>query len=284
MAQMTGPGSPGYQSPTLHSPSMPQQPAASTPPPSQSRGHGGIVGIAREVRQSSEQSGGVSGQQGSQQTTQVLRFRLELYDQSGNRTQVKSVEMRGLSIVGFISDGDHVEVFGKLEGGLIRTKQIVNLTTGANVKTEGYSTFYKVIAGFVIFCIVGALSFGAYAFISYAVLHQDPFKPTSNSSAPTTSPDEVLNTYCTSLQVHDFQTAYDQYSSGLKSRVSSAQLSQTWSDKPLECTHNSVQVSGNQATTTLSIYEPIAKQTDTFHVTLVLDGSNGWVIDSIQPQ
>lgn len=138
-AQMTGPGGSGWQSSTtinqVPPTSIPQQLAASTPSPApmQPGGHGGFMGIARGVQFRAEQ-GGSSGSY--QRTTQVLGFRLEQYDQSGNRVRTLSVEMRGYSIIGFVNEGDQVEVFGQQENGLIRTKQLQNLTTGAMVKVK----------------------------------------------------------------------------------------------------------------------------------------------------
>jgi len=288
--QMTGPGGPGWQSPPQGTPS----PAPLSAPPIQSRGHGGIVGIARNVQQSSEQAGYMGGRQsGYQQTTQILRFRLEQYDQSNNRT-VRNVELRSLSIEGFITEGDRVEVFGKSEGGLIRAKQIVSLDTGAVVEAKGFSGAMK--ASFVISGIVGVmiLALVGSIFFSVLVLHQVPLGlgGAGITSTPTASPDSVLNTYCSDLGSGAYQWAYDQYSTRLKSEVSSAQLSQMWSGKFIDsCTHASAQVSGKQAMTTLSItakilanQSPPPEQTYTYHVVLVQDGSNGWKIDSLQSQ
>lgn len=268
-------------------------PSAPISPPIQYGKHGGFEGVARNIQRSSEQVG-------NQQTTQILRFVLEQYDQSGNRTRVMSVEMRSLSIVGVISEGDRVEVFGKQEGGLILADQIQNLTTEAPVKAEGLSTATKVfiailaIFGMVILALVG------YIFVSVLVFHQVPFGPQVPSGPPnfgtpsntTASPGNVMDTYCSDLRSSAYQWAYDQYSTRLKSEVSSAQLSQMWSGKFIDsCTHDSVQVSGKQASTTLSITAkilsnqvPPPEQTYTYHVILVQDGSNGWKIDSLQPQ
>ena len=138
-------------------------PSAPITPPIQYGKHGGIEGVARNIQRSSEQVG-------NQQTTQILRFVLEQYDQGGNRTRMMSVEMRSLSIVGVISEGDRVEVFGKQEGGLILAEQIQNLTTEAPVKAEGFSGPMKVfIAIFAIFGVV-ILALVGYIFVSVLVL------------------------------------------------------------------------------------------------------------------
>jgi hypothetical protein len=296
--QNAGPGGVGWQSPpTINQPlpvSPPQQPLASMPSsaPIQYGKHGGFEGVARNIQRSSEQVG-------NQQTTQILRFNLEQFDQSGNRTMMMSVEMRGLSIIGNISEGDRVEVFGQREGGLILAKEIQNVTTDSRVKTEGITTAMKVfMAIFAIFGLV-ILALVGYIFVSVLVLHRVPFGPPvsfgppNNFGTPSTlvaSPDAVLNSYCSDLRSGAYQWAYDQYSTRLKSEVSPAQLSQMWSGKFIDsCTHDSAQVSGKQAMTTLSITAkilanqvPPPEQTYTYHIVLVQDGSNGWKIDRIQ--
>jgi zinc-ribbon domain len=169
--QNTGPGGMGWQSPTTINQALPvsspqpskgsMSPSAPITPPIQYGKDGGYEGRARNVQRSSEQLG-------QQLTTQILRFVLEQFDQSGNRTTIMSIEMRGLSIVGNISEGDRVEVFGKREGGLIFAEQIHNLTTGETVRAKQPSkllravaygcvlaAFLVVIAGFILTFVVG---------------------------------------------------------------------------------------------------------------------------------
>ena len=101
---------------------MPVQPT----PPIQPGKHGGIVGVARNLQQQSERAGYET----------VLTFLLEQYDTSGNRIRVVPVEMRGSSIRGFILDGNQVEVLGNEKDGLLRAKEIYNLTTASKVKRK----------------------------------------------------------------------------------------------------------------------------------------------------
>jgi hypothetical protein len=147
--QNAGPGGVGWRSSAtinqLPHTSMPQQSASSMPlstdttPPIQPGGHGGIVGIARGIQQRQ----GLSTSTGLQET--ILTFRLERYDGGGNRTRVVPVEIRGLSITGFISEGDQVEVFGKAKDGLVRVKHVRNLTTNGSMRAKGISTTVKIL-------------------------------------------------------------------------------------------------------------------------------------------
>jgi hypothetical protein len=288
----TGPGGQGWQSPTTInqalSKSKSSRSAGSSPiptTPSLQRGrHGGVVGVARNIQLRSQQSGFAN----FQRTTQILSFRLEQYDRIGNRVRVAPVEMRGQNIIGFITDGDWVEVFGKEKDGLLDADATENLSQGALVEARRYPhplliPLVAILVVVLFFCIL-------------STSNSNSFSPNSSSGSqtfatPTLSPDDVLRTYCDDLKSRDFHGAYYVYSTGLKSKVTEAQLRQMWSEKSMmelnSCTYDPVQVSGTRATTTISIRELFWTSQEryyTYHVVLVQDGSNGWKIDSIEPQ
>lgn len=64
----------------------------------------------------------------------VWRFRLERFDPAGNRLTPVSVEMRGRSFRGAVTDGDWIEVGGAPVGGdTLRVTRVRNLTTESDV-------------------------------------------------------------------------------------------------------------------------------------------------------
>jgi hypothetical protein len=72
---------------------------------------------------------------GGKSITVAWTFRLQRFDDVGNRLPVLLVEMCGLKLVGGISEGDRVEVEGKWkERKVFRAKRIHNLSTGMIVK------------------------------------------------------------------------------------------------------------------------------------------------------
>ena len=280
----TGPEGVGWQSPTtVNQPlptSVPRRSAASPPStaPVKPGSQGGIVGVARNIQQRSEQSGYAGGNFGSyQRSVQILSFRMEQYDRSGNRRQVVPVEMRGRSIMGFISDGDQVEVLGKWSGGLLQARQVYDLTTGATLKVKkGPSIGVTILVMGVFLILVGVGFFLAYT-------HLTSFG--GRGLGMNNTPDQVLTNYCNGIQSQSYQEAYNQYSDKLKGEVSSAQFIQMWSGKFIDtCLPDAIHITGNQATTTLSTHDSPTNVTQTYQVTLSQDSTNGWQIDSIQPQ
>jgi hypothetical protein len=69
-------------------------------------------------------------------TEQVATFRLERYDARGDRRPPISVEMRGLTITGGISDGERVRVSGRMRGGVLAAHEVYSLTTGGTMSTR----------------------------------------------------------------------------------------------------------------------------------------------------
>lgn len=92
-----------------------------------------VRGTARAVQQRST---------GGQVSTEVLSFRLERYDSKGERLRPVPVVLRGNMIVGGsriagqLNDGDEVEVRGVLQDGTLRAEAVVNLTTGAELRSR----------------------------------------------------------------------------------------------------------------------------------------------------
>ncbi len=123
-----------------------------------------------------------------------------------------------------------------------------------------------------------------FTFISQ-VIGSFPSSPNISILNTSSSPDQVLNSYCQDIQSGAYQQAYDEYSTKLKSKVTSSQLTQMWVDQHIDsCTHDPVKVSGNSANTTLSTHDFFTKNTVNYSITLIQDGNNGWKIDNIQQQ
>jgi tetratricopeptide (TPR) repeat protein len=97
----------------------PRLPSPTTP--------GGIVGIARRLRQGSEPDP-IFGQQ----RNPFIRFRLETTGGSGMPAS-PTVEVRGQRIEGSIEDGDAVEIPAPWRPGE-RPSHVINLTTGETVR------------------------------------------------------------------------------------------------------------------------------------------------------
>jgi hypothetical protein len=107
-----------------------------------------VIGEARGVQMRSKpyQGGG---------SRDVLTFRIDQFDASGNRANSIPVEMTG-SINGIVTEGDKVEITGGwAPGKTLRPKLIRNLTTSGTVQTSGAETVIKlVIVGVFLFLVL----------------------------------------------------------------------------------------------------------------------------------
>jgi hypothetical protein len=114
------------------------------------------AGVARSVNLRSETFG-----QGA--SRQILTFRLEQYDDHGNRMTPIPVEMRVLSVMGQLSEGEQVMVKGRWRHGVLRTRRIHNLSTGAVITAPFRSRSVKWMVwplGLAALVVVGILVSG----------------------------------------------------------------------------------------------------------------------------
>lgn len=83
----------------------------------------------------------------------VWTFRIERYDEAGNRVLLVPVEMRGYSFEGAVSEGDWVRAYGKMKKGSLHASRLENLTSGAGVKakTVPKSCYVPAMIAFAIF-------------------------------------------------------------------------------------------------------------------------------------
>jgi hypothetical protein len=122
----TNPAPPPSAPPTAFtSEPTPAEPNAGLP----RRGRARAVGTVASMRQRAEMHRRLP-------SAQVINFRLERYDDRGNRLQPVPVEMRGMTITGYIAEGERVRLSGRFHNGTLYTKQVDNLTTGGGVSTQ----------------------------------------------------------------------------------------------------------------------------------------------------
>lgn len=91
-----------------------------------------MQGLARAVQQRTV---------GTKPPVEILQFRIERYDASGNRLPRVQVELRGNIIMGSrisgqLSDNDEVEVEGVWHAGILRAQSLVNLSMGAHLRSQ----------------------------------------------------------------------------------------------------------------------------------------------------
>lgn len=130
-------------------PATPSAAAAPAEAPlARNRGSGHVRGVARnvQVRRTGQES-------------DVLAFRVDRYDQSGNRLAAVAVELLGYR-GGHLGDGEEVEVTGRWSRGTLRAKKIINVSTNAELSGMGTGTLVANRVGlffvvcFIILCFV----------------------------------------------------------------------------------------------------------------------------------
>jgi hypothetical protein len=106
-----------------------------------------------------------------------------------------------------------------------------------------------------------------YAFVSYI-------------NRPT--PVKTLDVFCNALQHEDYQTAYNQFSKQLQSKLDEADFAVVLSqDKVVSCTHGAASDSGTKAVTSLKLVHT-SKGINNDLVTLTKQENNDWKINDLQ--
>lgn len=145
--------------PPTHDDGPPRAPAAGPPAvgvPASGTGNNTVVeGQVRGIQLRSEY-------RGESQSEVIWTFRVERYDNRGNRVLLVPVEMRGLTFEGSISDGDWVRTRGKMRSGTLCVDQLENLTTGASVRSKRVPKWVMVIAIVLFVAIAAWIAWGAY--------------------------------------------------------------------------------------------------------------------------
>lgn len=118
-----------------------------------------VEGEARAIQQRSESYG-----ENSSMT--VMSFRVERYDDAGNRQQPVPVQFRALGYDGSLSEGDRVRVFGDWKAGTLHSKRMDNLSTGASVAVKSYRK--QLIAFLLVVAVMVAVFASIWVFSSRA--------------------------------------------------------------------------------------------------------------------
>jgi hypothetical protein len=92
----------------------------------------------------------------------IWTFRLERYDGAGNRVALVPVEMRGLRFEGSLANGDTVRVRGRLRRGTFLASEVVNFTTGSEVRAKGVPKVALVFVGIFFVAVVAFIGWIAY--------------------------------------------------------------------------------------------------------------------------
>ena len=164
----SGPGYPGSGPGYPGSGPGGQRPRGATPSPWQSAPAQpnllpkSVAGLARAVNVSTVQNP-------NKTATTMVTFRLEQYDARAGRTGVLTVRLFEENALGFVNDGDWVEVTGKIKHGILKADKAVNHTSQAQYSRSKHLAA-KIIGGIALFLIL-AFILGIGVSILLSVLH-----------------------------------------------------------------------------------------------------------------
>jgi hypothetical protein len=117
----------------------------------------------------------------------IWTFRIERYDDAGNRVALVPVEMRGLHFEGSLANGDRVRAWGRFRGGTFRATEIENWTTGTRFRSRRIPGVAALLIGIFFAAVVGFIGW-----IAYTGLTSDPGPPAGvemPAGAPPGDPD-----------------------------------------------------------------------------------------------
>jgi pSer/pThr/pTyr-binding forkhead associated (FHA) protein len=127
---------------------QPRQPSRPVQAGEARGGSGSVRGIARAV-----------ATRRGENDRSLLAFRVDRYDDSGNRLPAVSVELRDHR-QGAVNEGEEVEVTGTYKRGTLVAKRIVNLSTNAEIRGAGrgqniaLGIAYTLVIGFILIIVV----------------------------------------------------------------------------------------------------------------------------------
>jgi uncharacterized membrane protein YvbJ len=103
----------------------------------------------------------------------------------------------------------------------------------------------------------------------------------ANAFGNHSKPNDTLTAYCNALKSRDYQTAYNQLSSGEKSIITEAQFAQFWQQRAgtiKAWTVNSIQEQGSSATATVTF--TLSNGSKVPATIILIDESGGWKVAS----
>lgn len=93
---------------------------------------------------------------------EVLTFRLERYDERGDRQQPVLVELRGRQFEGALHEGDHVSVSGSWRDGRLCAERIHNETTNSQMRAKQFPGLWVAAVVVVVMLAVVGVGFALF--------------------------------------------------------------------------------------------------------------------------